>query len=475
MPESLALLAEAIGGRVVGDGSVVVRDATHDSREVAEGTLFIAVRGSTTDGHTHVDEAIRAGAAAVCVDHELSVAVPQLVTADTRAALGPLAAAVWGHPTAALTVVGVTGTNGKTTVTHLLASIARAADRTPGVIGTTGILVGAERTPLPRTTPEATDVQRLAAGLLDRGVDLLAMEVSSHALELGRVDGVEFDVVAFTNLGRDHLDFHGDMESYFEAKATLFERGALAVVNVDDPAGRRLADRHDVAVAVGRDVRAEDVVVTADSATFELVTPSGSAAVSLPIGGRFNVENALVAAGIGHALGWGADVIAAGLGAAAPIPGRFEPVRAGQPFAVIVDYAHTPDGIAAAVGSARDSTDGRVVVVMGAGGDRDRDKRGPMGRAAAAADTLVITSDNPRSEDPLAIIAAVREGALGGRAELRVEPDRAEAIALALAGAEPGDVVLILGKGHESVQELAGRTIPFDDRAVARTWLEASR
>ncbi len=473
MSETLAALAEAVGGRLVGDGSITITDATHDSREATAGTCFVAVRGATVDGHDFVGDVVAAGASAVCVDHEVDADVPQLVVPDTRAVLGELAATVWHRPTSVLTVVGVTGTNGKTTVTHLLAGIARAAEVSAAVVGTTGILVGGERAPLPRTTPEATDVQRIAAGLVADDVELLAMEVSSHAMELGRVQGVEFDIVAFTNLSQDHLDFHPDMDAYFEAKAKLFEGDVTRVVNVADAAGRRIADRHPVAVAVGEDVVAQGVHLRADGATFTLRTPSGSAPVELPIGGAFNIENALVAAGIGHALGWDVDVLAAGLSSAPAIPGRFEPVHAGQGFAVVVDYAHTPDGIEAAISAAREVTAGRVIVVVGAGGDRDRDKRGPMGEAAAGADLVVLTSDNPRSEDPLAIIAALRDGALVGSAEVRVEPDRRDAIDLALRMARADDVVLVLGKGHEAVQELADRTIPFDDRAIARELLEA--
>lgn len=473
MSETLAAIADAVGGRLVGDGSITITDATHDSRDAGPGTCFVAVRGATVDGHTFVEDVVAAGASGVCVDHEMDVEVAQVVVPDTRAVLGDLAATVWQRPTNVLTVVGVTGTNGKTTVTHLVAGIARAAEVSAAVVGTTGILIGEDRTPLPRTTPEATDVQRIAAGLVAEDVELLAMEVSSHAMELGRVEGVEFDVVAFTNLSQDHLDFHPDMEAYFEAKAKLFEGDVTRVVNVSDPAGRRLADRHPVAVAVGDDVRAENVHLRADGATFTLRTPSGSAPVELPVGGAFNIENALVAAGIGHALGWDVDVLAAGLSAAPAIPGRFEPVHAGQGFAVVVDYAHTPDGITAAIAAAREVTTGRVIVVVGAGGDRDREKRGPMGEAAASADLVVLTSDNPRSEEPLAIIASLRDGALAGPAEVRVEVDRREAIDLALRMARPDDAVLVLGKGHEAVQELADRTIPFDDRAVARELLEA--
>jgi len=471
--ETLGRLADLVGGRVVGDDTVVPTDVTHDSRQVGPGALFVAVRGAMFDGHTHVAEAVAAGATAVCVEEPVSARIPQLVVTGTRRVLGPLADAVWGHPTAALTVVGVTGTNGKTTISHLVAGIATAAGLRAAVLGTTGVVLDGGRTPLPRTTPEATDVHRLAATLRQRGVDVLAMEVSSHALALGRVDGVDFDVVAFSNLGRDHLDFHGDMETYFAAKARLFDGEVRRVVNVDDPWGRRLAARVPVDVAVGRDVLATDVEVRADGATFTLHTPSGSARVVLPMGGRFNVENALVAAGVGHVLGWGPDVAAAGFADAPVVPGRFEPVRAGQPFAVVVDYAHTPEGVAAAIAAAREVTTGRVAVVVGAGGDRDKDKRGPMGRAAAGADLAVITSDNPRGEDPLAIIAAIRDGALGGTAEVRVEEDRREAISIALRWAVEGDTVLVLGKGHEAVQEVAGRTIPFDDRLVARELLEA--
>lgn len=474
MPETLVDLAARVGGHVVGDGSVTVTDVTHDSRAVTPGALFVAVRGANHDGHDHVAAAVAAGAAAVCVDHHLDIDVPQLVVPGTRRMMGALADAVWGHPTGALTVIGVTGTNGKTTVTHLLAGVCGAAGETVAVIGTTGVMVDGDRIPLPHTTPEATDVHRLAAALRDRGVTCLAMEVSSHALALGRVDAVDFDAVAFTNLGRDHLDFHGDMETYFDTKALLFDGTARTVVNVDDPWGRRLDERVHADVSVGREVVATDVTVRADGATFTLHTPRGDAPVALGLGGRFNVQNALVAAGVGHALGYDPATIATGLAEAPLIPGRFEPVRAGQPFGVVVDYAHTPEAVALAVASAREATSGRVIVVIGAGGERDTEKRRPMGRAAADADLVVVTSDNPRREDPLAIMAEVRTGAIEGTAEVRAHENRREAIAIALRAANPGDVVLILGKGHEVEQDLGDRTIAFDDRSVARALLEAT-
>jgi UDP-N-acetylmuramoyl-L-alanyl-D-glutamate--2,6-diaminopimelate ligase len=477
--ERLDRLAVLVGGTVRGDGSVRLTDVTHDSRQAGPGCLFVAFPGARADGHAFVAEAVRAGSPAVAVEHPVPVEVPQLVVADGRAALGLLAAEVHGRPSERLAVVGVTGTNGKTSVTYLVESIARAAGLGTGVIGTVETRVGDDPVPTLRTTPEASDFQRLLASMADRGAEVVAAEVSSHALVLGRVEGTHFAVAAFTNLSRDHLDFHGDMESYYQAKARLFEpgRAGRTVVWIDDPAGARLAASLatrplTVAGEAWADVRG--AVLDSDRSGSTLLLNLGGAPrrLRLPLPGSFSVANALVAAGCGRALGIAEDHIVAGLETATPVPGRFEVVSGDHPVLVVVDYAHTPAGITTTIATARTLAAGRVIAVVGAGGDRDRDKRPLMGRAAAAADLVVVTSDNPRSEPPESIADEVAAGLPAGAHRLRIL-DRREAIRAAIGAAEAGDAVLVLGKGHERGQEVAGRILPFDDRLVAREELAA--
>jgi UDP-N-acetylmuramoyl-L-alanyl-D-glutamate--2,6-diaminopimelate ligase len=440
-----------------------VRAVVHDTRAVTGGALFCCVRGSRADGHDLAAAAIERGAVALVVDHALPLEVPQMVVADVRAALGPVAAAFWDHPSHHLAVLGVTGTAGKTTVTHLLAAILAADGRPCGVVGT---LSGA------RTTPEAPELQALLAEHRRRGDVAVAMEVSSHGLEMGRVDATRFAVGMFTNLSQDHLDFHGTMEAYFAAKARLFDPGVSerAVVCADDPWGRRLLDR-----LRGRgDVEVHPYRL-ADAADLSL-SPSGAALtwrgqrIELGLAGRFNVRNAVGAATAAAAAGVGPAAVARGLAGAAAVPGRFEAVDAGQPFTVIVDYSHKPDALDQALRAARELVTGRagLTVVFGCGGDRDAAKRPLMGEVATRlADDVVLTSDNPRSEDPLAIIDDIARGVPAG-ARVRIEPDRRRAIALALGAARPGGVVVVAGKGHETTQVVGDRTVPFDDRVVAR-------
>ena len=480
-PATLGELAALTGGRLQGDPAIAISEVTHDSRAAGPGVLFMAVRGFTVDGHRFVSQARAAGAAAVCVEEDPADGGPALIVPDTRAAMGPLAARVHGDPSRHLQLVGVTGTNGKTTTCHLVESIAAAAGLVPAVVGTVGARIAGAEVPVGRTTPEAPDFQRLLARMVAAGVEVAAVEVSSHALALGRVAGSRFAVAAFTNLTQDHLDFHPDMESYFQAKASLFTPGLAdrAVIWVDDPYGARLAAASVLPVIrVGRgggaDIGAADVELRLDGSSFRLVGAGAPVMVHLHLAGGFNVANALLAAGIATALGIGADSIAAGIGALARVPGRFEIVATGKDCTVVVDYAHTPDGVAAVIGTARALVGGgRVIAVLGAGGDRDRAKRPLMGSAAAAADLAFITSDNPRSEDPEAIILQVLAGTGAGPAEVRVEADRRVAIRRALQAARSGDVVLILGKGHETGQEFAGRIVPFDDREVAREEAQA--
>ena len=488
-------LATAVpSARLLGDGSAEVADLAYDSRRAGPGTLFFCVRGERADGHDFGPSAAAAGAAALVVEEELDVGVPQLLVADARAAMAPLAARFWGEPTAELGVVGITGTNGKTTTAFLVREILEAAGRRCGLLGTVKQVVGGEAEEVERTTPEAVDLQRAFRRMLAAGDRACAMEVSSHALALHRADAIRFRVAVFTNLTQDHLDFHADMEDYFAAKRRLFEEGRAGrrIVNVDDPYGRRLAADFECLTfsAEGRpaDFTAREVELDTSGASFTVTAPIGRSAAdegsNRPVGaevrvrtglpGHFNVANALAAFAAAVAMGVEPERAAAGLAGAAPPPGRFEPVDEGQGFAVLVDYAHTPDSLRNALAAARRLAAGRVIAVFGAGGDRDRGKRPKMGRAGAeGADLVVVTSDNPRSEDPEAIVAEVAAGAEAAP-ELLVEVDRRAAIRLALRRAQPGDTVVIAGKGHEQGQELAGgRKIPFDDREVARAELRA--
>jgi len=484
-----ALVAELESARVVGEGSVEVESLAYDSRKVGPGTLFFCVPGEKVDGHEFGAAAVGAGAVALVVERELDVDVAQVVVPDARAAMAPLAARFWRDPTAELQVVGITGTNGKTTTAFLVREILEAAGIRCGLLGTVRQVVGGVEEEVERTTPEAIDLQATFRRMVDAGDRACAMEVSSHALALHRVDAVRFEVALFTNLTQDHLDFHADMEDYFRAKRLLFETGpGTAILNVDDPYGRRLADEFECvtfsAAGAEADFTALDVSHKATGAEFTANLPptglkhaymspfrpvGGGVEVRTGLPGDFNVANALGAFAVATALGVPAEVAAEGLGRAERVPGRFEPIDEGQPFAVLVDYAHTPDSLENVLRAARRLTGGRVIAVFGAGGDRDRTKRPLMGRAGSSlSDLAIVTSDNPRSEDPGAIIAEVVGGIENGAA-LEVEPDRRAAIALAFARAEPGDSVVIAGKGHEQGQEFeGGRKMPFDDREVVR-------
>jgi UDP-N-acetylmuramoyl-L-alanyl-D-glutamate--2,6-diaminopimelate ligase len=465
------LVAGLPGAQVVGDDAAAVRDLAYDSRKVEPGTLFFCVVGEKADGHEFGARAVEEGAAALVVERELTdLAVPQVVVPDSRAAMAPLAARFWGDPTAELRMVGVTGTNGKTTTAFLVREILRAADFPCGLLGTVKQIVGGVEKEVVRTTPEAIELQATFRQMLEGGDEACAMEVSSHAMVLHRADAIHFEVAIFTNLTQDHLDFHADMEDYFLAKRKLFEAGpGTAIVNVDDPYGRRLAEEFECvtfsAEGAEADYSAREVSFDASGASFRV----GGMQLRMGLPGHFNVANALGAFAAAEAMGVGSEIAVAGLAWAGRVPGRFEPIDEGQGFTVLVDYAHTPDSLENVLRAARRLTSGRLITVFGAGGDRDRDKRPKMGRAGAElADLTVITSDNPRSEDPEAIVSEVAAGAEGA-GELEIVVDRREAIALALGRAEPGDTVVIAGKGHEQGQEFEdGRKVPFDDREVAR-------
>ncbi len=475
---TLGEVSRRVGGKVSGDPDVRLADVTHDSRAAGPAVLFVAVRGAQHDGHAFVETAVASGSPAVAIEHPMPVDASQIVVDDTRAAMGAMAAQVHGDPSNHVAVVGVTGTNGKTTVTHYIESLLASAGRVAGLIGTVQTRVGSTVIPSVRTTPEATDFQRLLARMRELGAEVIAAEISSHALEMNRVSATRFSVAAFTNLTQDHLDFHGTMDSYRAAKERLFRdyEVGTAVINVDDPVGADIAawvTMPTILVGAEGSVRAENVETSLQGTTFDLVTPEGTIPVRSGVVGSFNVENVLVAVGCCLALGLGPDEVALGLGELGGVPGRFEQVSGEDAIHVIVDYAHTPDGIHEAISVARAVGAGRVIAVVGAGGDRDRDKRPLMGQAAGEADLAVLTSDNPRSEDPDQIISQVAAGA-NEDAEIILEVDRHRAIEHAIAAAEPGDVVLILGKGHEIGQEIGDRILPFDDRQVAREIL-ASR
>ncbi len=468
---------------------IEITGLAYDSRLVGPGTLFLCVDGYKRDGHDFAAAAVTAGAAALVVERPLGLGVPEILVESSRAAIGPLAAHFYGEPTNELRVVGVTGTNGKTTVAYLVRAMLEASGERCGLLGTVESQVAGARRPAIRTTPEAIDLQADFRAMLDGGERYCAMEVSSHALALRRTDCVRFAAAIFTNLTRDHLDFHKGMEDYFQAKRLLFlpqaaARPGVAVVNVDDRYGRRLVAElgEVVTYAIDSDAnyRAHDVRIELTGSRFEVSTPTGVLTLSLPLPGRFNVSNALAALAATDALGIELDTLVAALERGVRVPGRVEPVDEGQGFAVLVDYAHTPDSLQNVLTTAHEVARGRVICVFGAGGDRDRGKRPLMGEVGARlADVLLVTSDNPRSEDPEAIIAEIMAGASGaprppGAPPALAEVDRRAAIGRAVALAEKGDVLVIAGKGHEQGQELAGGVkAPFDDVTVAREALGA--
>jgi UDP-N-acetylmuramoyl-L-alanyl-D-glutamate--2,6-diaminopimelate ligase len=459
------LIAAVSPAAVVRAAPAEVRDLAFDVRRAAPGTLFFCVPGSRADGHDFAPEAVARGAVALVAERQLELPVPQLIVQSSRAAMPAAADAFFGSPSEELTVAGVTGTNGKTTTAFLLHSILDAAGLRPGLLGTIECRVGGHPRPLERTTPEAIDLQRLLREMADAGDRSCAMEASSHASAQHRLDRVRFDVLVFTNLTQDHLDYHGTMEAYYAAKRRLFE-GVPAVVNVGDEWGRRLARELRPALTFGlagdAEVRPEELRADAAGASFR----AGSLRLRTSLRGRFNVENVLGAVAAARVVGLPDEAIAAGVERLRGVPGRFEAVDEGQPFTVLVDYAHTPDSLENVLAEARALTDGRVLCVFGCGGERDREKRPLMGAVAERlADLALVTSDNPRGEDPGAIIAEVLSGTKG---RVEVEPDRRRAIAAAVAAAQEGDVVVIAGKGHEQGQELGGRRLPFDDRDVAR-------
>jgi UDP-N-acetylmuramoyl-L-alanyl-D-glutamate--2,6-diaminopimelate ligase len=461
---------------LMGNGpDVEIAALAYRSDHVVPGALFFCVPGFRSDGHDFARDAVERGAVALVCERPLGLGVPEVIVDDVRAAMGPAAARFHGDPTAQLEVVGVTGTNGKTTTAFLVRHLLEAGGRPCGLLGTVKRVVAGREEEVERTTPEAIDLQATFRAMLDSGDRACAMEVSSHALELGRASGIRFACRVFTNLTQDHLDFHETMEAYFLAKRRLFDGAGPAVVNVDDEYGRRLAGEVDCltfAIDHEADYRGCGVEFDLMGSRFRCRTPAGEVELQSPLPGLFNVENVLAAVGVAHSLGVSLDTIAGALPRFGRVPGRFEPVDEGQDFGVLVDYAHTPEALENVLRAARPVTDGRLHVVFGAGGDRDRGKRPLMGDAARRlADRVLVTSDNPRSEDPEAIIDEVMEGAGGGAERVT---DRRSAIALAIESAQPGDVIVIAGKGHEQGQEFEdGRKEPFDDVNVAREALRA--
>ncbi len=469
------ILDQLPDAQILGERDAEISALAYDSREVVAGTLFFCVPGAQLDGHDFAAAAVAAGAVGLVVERELALGpgAVQVLVADARAAMAPIAARFWGNPSSELALAGITGTNGKTTTAYLIREILERSGVRCGLLGTVKQVIAGREEEVERTTPEAIDLQASFRRMLAGGDRACAMEVSSHAMALHRCDATHFEVALFLNLSRDHLDFHGSMEAYFRSKRLLFERGpATAIINVDDAYGRRLAGEFAAttfSVHGGEaDFVAEDVSYDAAGAAFWISGPIGRRHLVTALPGYFNVANALAAFTAALALGVDAERAAAGLARAARVPGRFEPVEEGQSFAVLIDYAHTPDSLENVLRAARALSEARVISVFGAGGDRDRGKRPKMGRAAAEhSDLLIVTNDNPRSERPEQIAAEILTG-VGQGAEVQVELDRRAAIALALSSAGPGDVVVIAGKGHERGQEFAAqRKVPFDDREVA--------
>ncbi len=454
-----------------------------DSRNVKPGALFVCIKGFESDGHDYTQKAIEAGALALCVEHELAdIEAPQLIVQDTRHALALTAQRFYGDPSARMDVVGITGTNGKTTTTYLLDSIMRHAGKKTGVIGTVATCIGDEQIQASRTTPESAELQKLLAEMADSHVEHVSMEVSSHAIDLSRIDGVTFGAVAFTNLTQDHLDYHRSMENYLAAKKRLFTdfKVKARVIDINTDVGLRLAselsadyDILTVGCAEEASIRAKKIEPQPHGTYFTLDTPTGEAYVTLPLPGAYNVDNALVAAGCAYGLGIDVETIAEALSEAPQVPGRLERIIAGQPFEVVVDYAHTPDSLEKALKAMRAATQGNVIVVFGCGGDRDPGKRPIMGKVAGTfADIAIATSDNPRGEDVIAILLQVEDGLRASGGKFNTEVDRRHAIERACLLAKPGDCVLIAGKGHEDYQVFAHHTVHFDDREVARESLK---
>lgn len=462
------------GAEILGDTQVRVTGITHDSRKVSHGDIYVCIPGFKVDGHDFAVAAVKAGASVLLVERFLKLDAPQVKVKSTRQAVGYLAAELYEYPSEKLKLVGVTGTNGKTTVTHLVQKIAQSVGKKTGIIGTLGTRIGDKELPGQHTTPESTEIQKLLYDMADEKVELTVMEVSSHALDLGRVNGCTFHSGIFTNLSQDHLDYHSDMEEYLEAKSLLFsgmnddKAGQFAVLNADDRSFTFLKEKTACKVITyginsDADFKAEKIHLSDRGVEFEVRFKNTSVKVFYKTPGKFSVYNALAAFAWGMSAGYPSDLVVKALGEIKGVPGRFESIRKGQPFLVIVDYAHTPDGLENVLNTAREITSGKLITVFGCGGDRDRKKRPLMGEAAGRiSDYVVITSDNPRTEDPQGIIEDILPGI--GNVDYRVIADRRSAIIHACSLAASGDTVLIAGKGHEDYQILGTEKIHFDDR-----------
>ncbi|HKN86931.1 MAG TPA: UDP-N-acetylmuramoyl-L-alanyl-D-glutamate--2,6-diaminopimelate ligase [Nitrospiraceae bacterium] len=473
-----------------GEGHIHITSLADDSRQITPGTLFVAVKGERADGHAYVHQAVAAGAAALVVQDAAVVRdqpVPTIAVRDSRRALGLLAARLLNDPSMHLRMIGVTGTNGKTTTTYLVKALLESAKRHVGLIGTVSYEIGSERIDASHTTPGAVELQQLLARMVEAGMDAVAMEVSSHALAMERTSGCEYDTAVFTNLTQDHLDYHRTMEEYFKSKLRLFtgltttgkkSGRKRAIVNADDPWASRITQACPVpvwtySIREASDIRAHDVRLSVNGTTFRAVTPNGDCQIDSLLIGEHNVSNALAAIGVGLNEGLSLDIIREGIRAVRNVPGRFERVEAGQDFTIVVDYAHTEDALVRLLTAAHALKTGRIITVFGCGGDRDRGKRPKMGRAATKhSDVVILTSDNPRTEDPMAILqeveAGVRDALEAGRVRYEMIPDRRTAIETAVREAKRGDMVLIAGKGHEDYQIIGKQKFHFDDREVAR-------
>jgi UDP-N-acetylmuramyl-tripeptide synthetase len=490
MPATAQQLATELNAQLYGDGDVVVSDVTHDSRQAREGSLFAAIKGETADGHRFIPDVMRRGAAGVISEYDppAEFTGAWLKVAEVRHALAVAASRVNGDPSHQIDLIGITGTNGKTTTTYLCFALAEAAGQNPAMLTTVEYRIGERSEEAIRTTPEASDTNRFLRRAVDAGCTMAAMEASSQAIDLHRCDGLRFKVAVFTNLTRDHLDYHKTMENYFDAKKRLFdgrlgEKPGASVINIDDEWGQKLVDelraRGDrvLTTALDRaaDLTATDIDVSLIRGTsFTLKTPRGERQITSPLVGRPHVYNMLTATGVALELGYSLDAVEKGLSKCVGAPGRFERVPHDGDFAVVVDYAHTDDALLNTLETARDLTPGRIITVFGCGGDRDRSKRAPMGRVAAEnSDVVIVTSDNPRNEDPLVIIQAIEVGLKEHDTPYKVVPDRREAINRAVSVAKPGDVVIIAGKGHETYQIVGENKYHFDDREIAADALAA--
>ena len=474
----LSELAMSTGLRYTGE-NVDVRSIEYDSRRVKAGSMFCCIVGQLFDGHSFAEAAVAQGAVALLVERELPLPVPQVVVKNARKSMAELSAAFYGYPQRELQVLGVTGTNGKTTTTYMVKAIAEQAGKKVGIIGTIRNMIGSESLHTDRTTPESVDLFRLLRTMADARVDLVVMEVSSHALEQYRVHGIKFDVALFTNLTQDHLDYHKTFENYLQAKKTLFLNAKRAVVNVDDPHADRIMAGLSIPILTfgvrdRADISASDIDITTRGVQFDLHTPAGDVRMNLPIPGLFSVFNAMGAVGMAQAIGIRLSAIKEGLESMTSVSGRLESVGEGLPYSIFVDYAHTPDALENVLKTVRDFAKKRVICVFGCGGDRDRAKRPIMGEIAGRYSELaIITSDNPRTEDPMAIIETIEEGVKRSGAKYVVIENRREAIAYAISVAEPDDVILIAGKGHENYQEINGTRYHFDDKEAVRELLAA--